>query len=92
MVKSRIYSPNIEAMSLSLHPSYLPKEFTNIVIMAVYISPNADKVVAAETVREIIVQAESKKPNALQIVLGDINRCDLKQALPNYTQYVDCRF
>ena len=80
--------PNLELLSVSLRPSYLPREFTNIVITVVYIPPSADKNLAANLVRDNISALQDEKPDSLQIILGDMNRCDLK--VNGFTQQVTC--
>jgi hypothetical protein len=45
---------------------------------------------AADLVQKEVSQLADKKPQALQIVLGDSNRCPLQKELPTFTQYVSC--
>ena len=80
--------PNIEFLSVSLRPKYLPREFTNVYITVVYIPPSADKTIAANLLKDNISVLEDKKPESLRIILGDMNRCDPK--LLGYTQQVKC--
>ena len=87
-VTSSTCDNNIEALTLNLRPFYLPREFTNIYITVVYIPPSGNKTIAAEYINELTSNLSSEKPDSLQIVLGDMNRCKLK--IPNFTQYVSC--
>ena len=41
-------SPNLELLTLSVRPFYLPREFSNIVLCCVYVSPSADALAAAD--------------------------------------------
>ena len=79
---------NIEALTVNLMPFYLPIEFTNIYITVLYILPSADKTLAKEYINNLCNDLANKKPDSLQIIMGDTNRCNLK--LPNFTQYVSC--
>lgn len=87
-IKHQHCSPDVEVLCVNLRPIYLPREFTNIFISLVYIPPNGNKEIAAEYVRNTENNLANEKPDSLQIILGDINRTNLK--LPNYTQYVTC--
>ena len=49
---------------------------------------NANKTVASEYMNNLCNDLANEKPDSLQIVLGDMNRCKLQ--LPNFTQYVTC--
>ena len=66
----------------------MPREFSNIFITLVYIPPSANKNNAAEYIINAINDLATEKPDSLQIVLGDVNRCVLK--LYNFVQYVNC--
>ena len=87
-IKSKVCTRDIELLSVNLRPHYLPREFSNIYITQVYIPPSANKALAAELLSETINKLSDEKPDALQIVLGDVNRCELN--LGNFTQYVTC--
>ena len=76
------YTPN------TFRPKYLPREFTNIFITILYIPPFSDKAAAANRIKTINTLVANKS-QALQIILGDMNRCDLK--LPSFVQQVTCK-
>ena len=80
--------PNLKLRSVSLRPKYLPRDFTNIFITIVYIPPSANKDEAADLIKDNINDLADDKPEALQIILGDMNRCDL--SLPGFHQHVTC--
>ena len=80
--------PNLELLSVSLRPKYLPREFTNIFITIVYIPPSADKDAAADLIKDTINNLADEKPESLQIILGDMNRCEI--SLPGFKQHVTC--
>ena len=87
-IKSSECNNNIEILTVNLRPFYLPREFTNIFLTVLYIPPSANKAIAAEYIQELANDLATAKPDALQIILGDVNRTPLK--LPTFKQYVSC--
>ncbi|GFR90791.1 endonuclease domain of the non-LTR retrotransposon LINE-1 [Elysia marginata] len=75
-VKYTICNPDIELLTLSPRPYYLPKEFTHVLITNVYDSPSANGSSAANQLATHIYDMESQHPDALKIVTGDFNYCD----------------
>lgn len=84
---NRVCSPNIEMLTPSLRPFYLPREFSTIVIGCVYIHPKANMRVAAEQDAANFLMA--KYPEAPVFIMGDCNNCTLEGVLPSSQQYVD---
>ncbi|TWW68811.1 hypothetical protein D4764_19G0006090 [Takifugu flavidus] len=41
-VKERVCSPDVELIAIGLRPYYLPREFTNVIAITVYIPPTGD--------------------------------------------------
>ena len=62
---------------------------SQLFITIVYISPSADVDVAACKIHDVISDLETSSPDAVKLVLGDFNQCELRNVLPNYHQYVD---
>ena len=91
-VKFQVCSPDAEILSVSLRPYYLPREFTNIYVTAIYIPPDANRTAATEAVTELVSKLSNEKPDALHILFGDANRCveNLKQNLHGFEQIADC--
>ena len=83
-IVNSICDPNIELISISLRPFYLPREFNKLSFVLVYIPPDGDKVIAAETVYETVQGLESSSPDSPVYVLCDVNQCDLKDVLPSH--------
>lgn len=81
---------NIEYMTLSCRPIYLPREFCNVFIINVYIPPTADATEASSLLSNCINKIENESPNSLKIILGDFNCCNFKDHIPNYEQFVKC--
>lgn len=91
-VKKSICTPDIELLSVSVRPFYLPREFTNVYVTIVYIAPDAVKDKATKIVYDSISDLSNNKPDALHLVFGDANHCvkDLKSVLNGFVQCVSC--
>ena len=89
-VKENLCSPDIELLSISLRPFYLPREFNQIFITVVYIHPRANLKTAVNTLSDVIHRLSSLAPDAPSFILGDFNKCRLNKALPTFRQYVTC--
>ena len=73
-----VCSPDIELLTISLRPFYLPREFNQIFITVVYIQPKADVNIASSKIAEITQDLELKLPDSLKLILGDCNNCQLE--------------
>ena len=91
-IKDSICSNNIELLSISLRPFYLPREFSNVFATVFYIPPDADRNIAVNALCENVNNLISSKPDALHILCGDANHCvqDLINTLHGYQQCVTC--
>ena len=78
-----------ELLTVNVRPFYLPREFTNIFITVLYIPPDANKEEARHHMREVTTDLQNDKPNALHLIFGDLNKCDITSVLHFY-QYIDC--
>lgn len=80
--REQICTSDVELLTVSLRPFYLPQEFPQIVMRVVYIHPKADAVSVASTIFEVVqIQAQS-------FILVDFNH--VAKALAHYYQYVTC--
>ena len=79
-------SEDIELLSLSFTPFYLPREFGQIFVTVVYIHPQA----AAEAIQDTVIKLENVAPDAPKLILDDFNGCSMKHALPHFYQYITC--
>lgn len=74
----------VTGTSSSKVPSFhLPREFTSIVAVAVYILPQADILLPFEEPYIVV----NKHQNAFSIIAGDVNKSGMK-TLPNYYQHI----
>ena len=86
----QLCSPDIELLTVALRPHYLPREFTSLLwqLFINYVSPYADADIALSKIAKLINNLETRAPDAVKLVLGDFNHCELKNTLPHYDQYV----
>ena len=89
-VKEQLCTEHLELLTVALRPYYLPREFNQLFITAVYIHPAADVKLAGEGVGQVIHRLSSLSPDSPCFVLGDFNKCRLNRVLPHFKQYVTC--
>ena len=85
-------SPEVEYLIISCRPHYLPREFSSILFVAVYIPPQTDAGTKTELneLYKAISKQEKSHPEAGPLVAGDLNAGKLKSVLPHFYQYVTC--
>ena len=88
-IHSKVCTPNLEMLTVSLRPFHLPREFPTVVISCVYIPPSANINAAAELVANSANDMQGKYPEAPVFIVGDFNSCRLESVLPSFQQYVD---
>ena len=88
--KTQHCDKNIELLTSSVRPYFLPREFSHVIFYGVYIPPEANHSCALETLNEEINKHSSNHPNALHLVLGDFNHCTLTSTRPDLHQYITC--
>ncbi|XP_076836629.1 uncharacterized protein LOC143482213 [Brachyhypopomus gauderio] len=71
-------------------PYYLPRELTSIILIAVYVPPDANAKLAMKELYSAISKHQTKYPEAAFIVAGDFNHSNLKTVLPRFHQHVSC--
>ncbi|KAL0199448.1 hypothetical protein M9458_007988, partial [Cirrhinus mrigala] len=87
---ARSCTPNLELLTIMCRPFYLPREFTSVIISAVYIPPQADTDTALCELHEALTQRQAQHRDAALIVAGDFNSANLKRAAPNFYQHITC--
>lgn len=83
-------SPDLEFISLKCRPYYPPREFASIILIGVYVPPQANANTAISELSQHISSVENSNPDTSVIVLGDFNHTNLSTELPNYKQQVTC--
>ena len=89
-VKEQRCTKDIELLAVSLRPYYLPREFSHVIAITVYIPPLADAAAACELLHGEVSKLQTSHPQSLIIISGDFNHTSLSSTLPTFSQYVDC--
>jgi hypothetical protein len=89
---SRSCSPEVEHLTISCRPPYLPREFAYILFVAVYLPPpiNAGTKTALNELYKDISKNENTYTGVALLVAGDFNAGKPKSVLPNFYQHVKC--
>ncbi len=77
-------SPDLEFHTLLCRPFWLPREFTAIIITAVYIPPQANTDQALKELYRNISEQETAHPDAAFVVTGDFNKANFRTIAPKY--------
>ncbi|XP_076841985.1 NACHT, LRR and PYD domains-containing protein 3-like [Brachyhypopomus gauderio] len=85
---SRTCSSVLETLTIECRPFYLPRELKAIILVAVYIPPQAPSSEAAQLLSTQITDIENLYPDSTVLVLGDFNHVNLKQSLPRFKQQI----
>lgn len=70
-VKHTSCSPCVEMLTLGMRPYYLPREFSHVLTVAVYVPPSANATEAAETIAQHVHELQTRSPDAFILVTGD---------------------
>lgn len=81
-------SPDIELLTVNCRPFYLPREFTVVIITALYVPPSANKKEALCVLYRNISELQLTQTGSF-IVAGDFNLANMKTLLPHFHQHVD---
>ena len=79
-----------ETLVVKCVPFYLPREFSSIVFVGVYIHPHASSQSATYCIAELVNTIETSHPDSQVLLMGDFNHVSLSKALPRYKQQVQC--
>ena len=74
-------SSDLEYLTVKCRHFYLPREFTVVIVTAVYIPPDANANIALGYLHSAINSQQSTYPEAAHIIAGDFNHADLKTVL-----------
>ncbi len=89
-ILSRSFLPHLEHLSIICCPFYLPREFSSIIVTAVYIPPQADTSLALSKLHDELSGYINKHPDAACIITGDFNKANLRKVIPNLQQHIFC--
>ncbi|KAM9826427.1 uncharacterized protein ACBT44_006665 [Syngnathus typhle] len=85
-------SPLAEFVMIKCRPFYLPRKFTAILLVAVYIPPSnieGDRIAALSELYQAVSEQQTAHPDGFAIFAGDFNHTNLKSVLPRLHQHVD---
>ena len=74
-------SPDLEFLTVKCRLFYLSREFSSVIVTAVYILPQADTKTAIKEHHWTICKLETIHPEAAFIVAGDFNKANLRTRL-----------
>ncbi|TWW56008.1 hypothetical protein D4764_09G0010580 [Takifugu flavidus] len=89
-VKAVLCCPNLELLAVSMRPYYLPREFSHVIALCVYIAPTANGATACEKIHSVAARLQTKHPEDLLIISGDFNHVTLDSTLAALHQVIDC--
>ena len=83
---SRFCSPEVEYLMISCRPQYLPRDFSSIFFIAVYIPPQTDAGTKATFNEQYtaISKQENAHPEAALLVAGDFNAGKLNSVFTSF--------
>lgn len=80
-VREAVCTADIELLSVSVPPFYLPREFPQIFITVVYIHPKASANNAVNTIHKVTQKLQTMSPDALSLIVGDFNQLKINEQL-----------
>ncbi|TWW54783.1 hypothetical protein D4764_0220080 [Takifugu flavidus] len=86
-VKERVCSPHVELIAIGLRPYYLPREFTNVIAITVYIPPTGKADSACDVIHSVTADLQTKHPGAFILITGKSDH-NLVLLSPSYTPVV----
>ncbi|TWW56101.1 hypothetical protein D4764_08G0000880 [Takifugu flavidus] len=86
-VKERVCSPDVELIAIGLRPYYLPREFTNVIAITVYIPPTGKADSACDVIHSVTADLQTKHPGAFILITGKSDH-NLVLLSPSYTPVV----
>ncbi|XP_070534509.1 uncharacterized protein [Ptychodera flava] len=86
-IHEQVCTHDYELLSVSFRPFYLPREFSKLTVIMVYV-PGPNFKIAGEKISEVYSEVITRSPDNPVFIVGDFNRCDMTSHLPNLYQYV----
>ncbi|KAJ8398118.1 hypothetical protein AAFF_G00431950 [Aldrovandia affinis] len=79
-----------ELLAVGLRPYYLPREFSHVIVVVVYIPPSANAARACDVIHSTVARLQTDHPGAFLAINDDLNHAKLPKTLTGFTQYVKC--
>ena len=89
-MREQLCTPDIELLTVSLRPLYLPRECPQLFVTVVYIQPRANVDRAAQHICDVTQKLDALSADAPKFLLGDFTQCKLENCLQTYHQYITC--
>ena len=83
-VRKHLNTCDVDLLSLSLRPRYLPREFGQVFVTGVYIPPWACQARAAQQVADTVRELQLLSADAPNFVVGDFNNTELRPYLATH--------
>ena len=83
-------SPDLDFLTIKCRQYYLPREFSLVIVTAVYKPPQANTTTALKELHWTLCKLETIYLEAAFIVAGDFNKANLRTMLPKFYQHIDC--
>ena len=80
---------NIEMLTVSIRPYYIPREFTHVLVTTIYMPPDANYNEALEYLSSHVHDLQTQSPDAFIIITGDFNKCVVKSSLSGFSQLIN---
>ena len=92
--KSNALTPRLpcrtEYLAIKCWLHYLPREFSLVIVTAVYIPPEANTTAALKELHGTLYTLETPYPEATFIVAMDFNKANLRKMQSKFYQHIDC--
>lgn len=87
IIREKMCTADIELLTVSIRPFYLPREFQQVFVSVVYIHPKSDVQKATEIISQVVQWYQLRSPDAPHFIMGDFNKCSMEGVL-NFPQYI----
>lgn len=77
VVEECIGSPDIELLAVGLRLYYLPREFSHVIIIVVYIPPSANMMTAGDVISSAVASLQTKHPETFILISAGFNHVSL---------------
>ena len=87
---NHICTPDVEILTVTIRPYYLPREFPKVTVNVVYKPPSGHDETAAKLLADTVNAQLTSSPDSVIFMTGDFNTCVPDPYLPQFEQYIDC--
>lgn len=80
----------VKTLVMCMRPCYLPWEFSQAIVMAVYIPNSSSTDAACDIIHSMTCRLQTQNPQALLLISRDFNHASLASTLPTFIKYIKC--